>query len=69
MVYHPKFLYPLTNHLSINCGGEPRYDINNDKRFKNNQMIFAKNVNKLRQETFNLANKHKQLIEKYISNN
>jgi hypothetical protein len=70
MVYHPNYLYPLLNHFSVNCGGQPRYDINNDRRFKtNNQMVFSNNLQKLRQETFNLANKHKQLIEKFLSNN
>ena len=70
MVYHPNYLYPLLNHFSVNCGGQPRYDINNDRRFKtNNQMVFSNNLQKLRQETFNLANKHKQLIQKFVSNN
>ena len=51
-------------------GGQPRYDINNNPRFSgNNQMTFSMNVNKLRQETQNLANKHKPLIENYIKHN
>ncbi len=32
-------------------------------------MLFANNVNMLRQKTHKLANEHKKMIEKYISNN
>jgi len=32
-------------------------------------MMFANNVNSLRNDTLNLANQHKKLIEKYIKNN
>jgi len=28
--------FPLKNHLCINIGGQPRYDINNDHSFRNN---------------------------------
>ena len=67
MVYHPKYLYPLQNHLSVNNGGQPRYNIHNDPKFTgNNKQTFANNVSRLRQETQKLANQHKQLIEKYI---
>jgi len=70
MVYHPKYLYPLHNHFAENNGGQPRYDINNNVNFSGNSKdIFTKNVIKLREETQKLANKHKKLIEKYISNN
>ena len=70
IVYHPKYLYPLQNHFAVNMGGQPRYDINNNPTFSGpNQITFAMNVNNLRQETQKLANKHKPLIEKYISNN
>ena len=69
MVYHPKYLYPLHNHLAVNEGGQPRYDIHNLKNFaSNNQMTFAMNVNKLRNETQQLANYHKKILEKYINN-
>lgn len=71
MVYSSKYLYPLTNHFAENRGGEPRYDINNDRKFTGggNQMVFSMNLQKLRHETQQLANEHKKLIEKYISNN
>ena len=70
MVYYPKYLYPLQNHLSVNNGGQPRYDIHNIKNFSGpNNQTFAANVNKLRNETQQIANYHKKLIEKYIENN
>ena len=81
MVYHPKYLYPLYNHLAENKGGEPRYDIDNNPNFrltkesniinsmKGNNMGFGKNVNTLRQKTSKLAESHKPLIEKYIREN
>ena len=28
--------YPLNNHFCNNVGGQPRYDINNDKKFREN---------------------------------
>jgi hypothetical protein len=36
--------YPLLNHFSINMGGNPRYVINNDEKFKNN---FSANFSKM----------------------
>ena len=70
MVYHPNYLYPLKNHLAINSGGAPRYDIHNLKNFKGNSpMEFSNNVNKLRQETQQLANSHKKILEKYLIEN
>ena len=69
-LYHPKYLYPLQNHYAVNMGGQPRYDINNNPRFSGpNQMTFAMNVQKLREEAFKLADKYKPLIEKYIKHN
>ena len=69
MVYHPKYLYPLHHHLSENMGGQPRYDIDNNKNFTgNDREIFAKNTQKLREDTLKLAQSHKPLIEKYIKN-
>lgn len=68
MVYHPNYLYPLHGHVAVNQGGQPRYDINNDKKFAGNKMMFSANVQKLRQDTHNLAQQHKKLIEKYIKN-
>tara|TARA_A100001015_G_C15012450_1_gene723807 strand:- start:384 stop:1151 length:768 start_codon:yes stop_codon:yes gene_type:complete len=70
MVYYPNYLYPLKNHYAENNGGPPRYDINNQKNFTgNNQMIFQRNTQMLRQATQNLANTHKKILEKYITNN
>ena len=71
MVYRPNYLYPLNNHFAENRGGEPRYDINNDRKFTGggNQMVFSMNLQKLRHETQQLANEHKKLIEKYIKHN
>ena len=69
-VYHPKFLYPLHNHLAINQGGQPRYDINNNKNFTGgSSMKFGMNVNALRQEAAKLAESYKPLIEEYIKKN
>jgi len=69
MVYSPNYLYPLRNHYAGNNGGEPRYDINNDKKFNGNgnQMIFSKNIQMLRYSTQQLANQNKKLIEKYLN--
>tara|TARA_B100000287_G_C20672724_1_gene794002 strand:- start:947 stop:1714 length:768 start_codon:yes stop_codon:yes gene_type:complete len=68
-LYHPNYLYPLHNHFAENMGGQPRYDIHNMKNFAgNNQMTFAMNVNKLRSEVFQLADKYKPLIDEYIKN-
>ena len=70
MVYHPKYIYPLHNHLAINQGGQPRYDIDNNPNFTGgNQMKFGMNVQQLRQQTAKLAETHKPLIEKYIIEN
>lgn len=69
MVYYQKYLYPLNKHLAVNLGGKPRYDINNDKYFTNNTMLFNHNLNNLRKNTHKLANEHKKMIEKYIKDN
>tara|TARA_A100001015_G_scaffold314330_1_gene423543 strand:- start:1131 stop:2582 length:1452 start_codon:yes stop_codon:yes gene_type:complete len=71
MVYYPKYLYPLQNHLCINNGGQPRYDIHNIPNFtgNGNRLIFQNNTIKLRNETQQLANYHKKILEKYIEEN
>ena len=68
MVYRPKYLYPLQDHLCINNGGEPRYDIHNIPNFtgNGNLEIFQNNTIKLRNETQQVANYHKKILEKYI---
>ena len=67
MVYHPKYLYPLNNHLAVNLGGQPRYDIHNIKNFdKQTPQQFSQNVNRMRSQTHQLAQKHKLLIEQYV---
>ena len=52
--------------MAVNLGGEPRYDINNDPNFTDNELVAAINVSMLRKDTLELANKHKDLIEQYI---
>ena len=70
MVYYPEYLYPLHNHFAENNGGAPRYDINNNPKFAvNNKDIFSKNVNKLREDTLDMAKRHKILIMKYLNKN
>lgn len=62
-VYSPTHFFPLVDHYCSNNGNEPRYNINNDIRFVNN---FQKNLQSLRNFTYNLAERHKPLISKYI---
>ena len=70
MVYSPDYLYPLKNHLCINEGGNPRYDIDNNPNFiGKNRQTFMQNTQKLRENTFILANNHKKFIEDYIKSN
>ena len=70
MVYHPKYLYPLNDHLAVNMGGKPRYDIHNIKNFdRQPPKQFSENVNKMRQQTHELSQQHKQLIERYVIEN
>ena len=59
-VYQPNHFFPLNNHFCSNDGGEPRYNINNDTNFKNN---FRKNTEKLRKNTYELAQSHKRKID------
>ena len=67
MVYYPNYLYPLNDHLAINLGGQPRYDIHNIKNFnRQTPQQFSQNVNKMREQTKQLAENHKQLLKKYI---
>ena len=65
IVYSPKYLFILKNHYCSNEGGNPRYEINNNKMFKNN---FMKNTQKLRNDTKILANIHKKLLNEFIGN-
>tara|TARA_Y100000389_G_scaffold172755_1_gene181389 strand:+ start:3280 stop:4071 length:792 start_codon:yes stop_codon:yes gene_type:complete len=68
MVYYPEYLYPLHNHFAENNGGAPRYNINNNPNFSgNNQKIFEKNTHKLREDTLDMAKRHKILIMKYLN--
>ena len=70
MVYHPKYLYPLNDHLAVNMGGKPRYDIHNIKNFdRQPPKQFSENVNKMRQQTHELSQQHKELIERYVIEN
>ena len=69
IVYKPNLFYPLQNHFCSNDGGAPRYEIDNNKKFigEGNE-TFSRNLQKLRKDTEILAEKHKLLIKKYISN-
>lgn len=60
IVYEPNYLYKLEDHFVRNNGGEPRYDINNDKNFNNEKLIKIKNEVKL------LASEHKKLVTDYL---
>ena len=65
-VYKPNYFFPLCNHYCSNDGGAPRYDINNDRKFKG---MFGANVQKLRQlrHTALLAEEHKKILFNYLS--
>ena len=63
-VYQPNFFYPLNNHFCSNDGGNPRYEINNNKNFTKK---FKENTINLRNETFELAQQHQKLIHAFIS--
>ena len=67
IVYQPQFFFPLGNHFCSNDGGAPRYDINNDKKFKGTQNEFRVNIEKLRRDTKILAEKHKKILFNYLS--
>ena len=62
-VYQPNHFYPLNNHFCSNMGGEPRYDIDNNKDFRNSM---SNNVNELREKTMMLSLKHRSLLQKFI---
>ena len=54
--------YPLTAHFCINIGGDPRYEINNDAKFR---LSFRKSVENLRKTTAKMAeNDAKKITEK-----
>jgi hypothetical protein len=63
-VYQPDYFFPLKNHFCSNNGGTPRYEINNNSKFRDD---FQNNLIKLRADTLELAQKHKELIKKYIN--
>ena len=63
LVYQPNHFFPLKQHFCSNQGGEPRYEIDNNVNFRSE---IQKNVIELRKKTVALAEKHKQLIGKYI---
>lgn len=65
-VYQPNYFYPLKQHFCSNQGGQPRYEINNDTKFKQE---FAKNTQILRQNAYILAQEHKLRIQEYLSKN
>lgn len=65
LLYKPNHFFPLTNHYCSNDGGNPRYNIDGDKRFliKNTR---GKIIN-LRKKTSILCNKHKEILKKYLN--
>ena len=67
LVYQPDYFFPLRNHYCSNEGGNPRYVVNNDDKFRD-VAAFQNNVNKLRLETKNLAERHKVVLRKYLEN-
>lgn len=64
-VYQPDYFYPLKQHFCSNQGGQPRYEINNDTKFKQD---FSRNTQILRQNAYILAQEHKLRIQEYIKN-
>lgn len=65
-VYKPDFFYPLLKHLCTNEGGEERYDINGDPKFR--AFHVRDKVNQLRKNTFALAQTHRTCILNYLMN-
>jgi len=63
-VYKPNMFYPLSNHFCSNDGGAPRYTINNDPQYTVN---IKYNTHLIRTNAYNLALKHKTLIENYLN--
>ena len=68
-VYQPNYFYPLKQHFCSNEGGQPRYTINNDRNFQRNMKTYQRKTMNLRRETFEMATRHKKLIEYYINKN
>jgi hypothetical protein len=62
-LYYPAFLYPLTNHMCLNDGGQPRYHINHNPAFTHND------IQALRRSAFLLSQKHKIILDTYIKSN
>jgi hypothetical protein len=65
IVYSPKYLFILKNHYCSNEGGNPRYEIDNNKVFKRD---FVVNTKQLREKTKILADKHKDVLITFIKN-
>lgn len=63
-VYQPNYFYPLNNHFCSNDGGTPRYEINNNSNFRDD---FRDNTDKLRKDTYILAQGHKKRITYYVT--
>jgi hypothetical protein len=59
-LYSPLFLYPLSNHMCLNDGGQPRYLVNNDPLFK------GTDTQLLRRSAYTLAQAHKIILDTYI---
>lgn len=58
--------YPLKQHVCVNVGGTPRYDINNDPSFTNKK--FNERLTNLRAETSKISERDvKRAFEKLVS--
>jgi len=67
-VYQPTYFYPLCNHFCSNDGGSPRYDVNNNSNFNGPMGLnFKRNIDKLRNDTFKLAQNHKKIIMNFLN--
>jgi hypothetical protein len=66
LVYKPNYFYPLMEHFASNDGGPPRYTINNDASF-HEQEKFHKKLVELRAYANEIAERDKKKIETYIT--
>jgi hypothetical protein len=66
-VYQPDYYFPLSNHTSINMGGDPRYIIDNNPRFRKEN--FKENLTSLREKTYVQALNDRSKITEYLKEN
>ena len=68
-VYQPNYFFPLKNHYCSNLGGDPRYDINNNPNYLKNPLKAQQDTQNLRNFTRQLVETHKKLLHNYLNNN